>query len=125
MVIQKPSIISSSSVKVQIYSSSQIAILLLLLLIATASIIVILVIRHILCLLLHQSRFREIHDLKCVFSISFSVSNSEVKPLLMTTSISINLHIQLIFGGTYHFSLQKISWFEYWIKYEYVIVVFL
>ena len=68
------------------------------------------------CILPYQSWFCEIHNFEEIFPIWSSIFNLEIKPLLVASSICINLHVKLVFIIVDHLSLEQVSTFESWIK---------
>ena len=60
--------------------------------------------------------FCKVHNAECIFSVFLCVSHSEVKPLLVTLSVGIYLHVELILSGAYHVCLEEIPTFKDRIK---------
>ena len=61
-----------------------------------------------------DSRFREVHDLKCVGLILDAAFDPEVKPLLMSARVRVHLHEQVVrvFVQRVPLRLQQIARFK-------------
>lgn len=70
-----------------------------------------------------ETLLSEVHDSKDVTAVLFGVPHPEVEPLLMTSGISIHLHVKLILGGINDLGLKKVAAFKYRVKEEDVIVI--
>lgn len=56
-----------------------------------------------------QSGFGEVHDHKLVSLALHGVSNAEVKPLLMTFSVCVDLHVQPVLLAHYSVCSEQVA----------------